>query len=910
MRTKSYTYFPVWKSISTPFIALAIVLVLGTASVVGVMQYLQNRAAIVERERERLHFAIQKSSLILQEIHSNEARAVLTLAETPPLQGIIRARENGGYDPEDNSTEKMWLDRLAQIFLANVKYSEKLLQVRLIDAAGMELLRINNVNGNAARVPDDLLQDKSQRDYVQKALQLPKGKVAFFGIDLNREFGEISLPETPILRIATPITDANDKVFGILITNIGVEKTLADFSDAVPAADLLFLTNSKGDYISHHDPSMEFGFEYGREHRIQDDYPEIASIFAADAADSLSIQTDGSDNTGYIAEVAKIYYDSSQQGDYLVMAAISPKGELFATQTATRNQIIAVTLSIALVSAAMAMLIVRRIISPLVRLTSVARQLETGSRSTSLGALVDRSDEIGVLARAISRTTQALQEKGTRLQSILEGANNPIITADALGRIQDVNKATTKMLGYNKSELVGQNVGILMNPDDAEDHPGYLTNYQSSAPERVTFMGREVMARRKDGSEVPVQISVSKSEHSGGTQITAIMTDLTEQKKVEQLKNEFISTVSHELRTPLTSIKGSLSLLKASVLGDLPEQARPMVEIALNNSNRLVRLINSILDIEKMEAGKMSFDFKPLNLGSFLERSVEGNKGYASELGVKVELSPVDHNLRIEADSDRMQQVIDNLLSNAAKFSPRGGTIKIDTELRNPNTVRISVRDEGPGIPLEFQEKLFEKFAQADATNTRTVGGTGLGLTIAKSFVEAHSGSIGFTTQKDVGTSFYIDLPVLKQSTHRKRKDHEKPMPRVLICEDDADHIEILSQLAEPLANIAVARTCERARLALEEQKFDLVILDLIMSDGSGEDLLPLIKSQKPYAPKVLLFSISDQVMELAPKVDAALLKSQSSTVALRRQIELLLSDAAKRNEAAATIPIIHGSNI
>jgi signal transduction histidine kinase len=246
----------------------------------------------------------------------------------------------------------------------------------------------------------------------------------------------------------------------------------------------------------------------------------------------------------------------------------------------------------------------------------------------------------------------------------------------------------------------------------------------------------------------------------------SVARDLTERKKVEQMKNEFISTVSHELRTPVTSIRGSLGLLAGGVAGELTKQARELVDIATSNSERLILLINDILDIEKIESGKMRFNLGPVRLREVLDTALQANRGYAQRFGVELVLAGEAPDITVTADGDRLLQVLANLLSNAAKFSPAGGKVEVSAARRGDG-VRVQVRDHGSGIPADFQDKIFGKFSQADSSDTRRLGGTGLGLSIAKAIVEKHGGTIGFETAPGAGTTFHFDLPLAPPAVER-----------------------------------------------------------------------------------------------------------------------------------------------
>jgi signal transduction histidine kinase len=232
-----------------------------------------------------------------------------------------------------------------------------------------------------------------------------------------------------------------------------------------------------------------------------------------------------------------------------------------------------------------------------------------------------------------------------------------------------------------------------------------------------------------------------------------------ERKRLERLKDEFVSTVSHELRTPLTSITGSLGLLMGQATGTIPVPMARLLEIAHKNCKRLVRLVNDILDIEKLESGRLVFDAKRIDVLSLVEHSVEASQSFAESEGIQLRMeSDANAEVDIRADADRLSQVLANLLSNAIKFSVRGDEVIVTVE-KEVDLVRIMVRDHGPGISAEFRPHIFGRFAQADATSTRQKGGTGLGLYLVKKIVDRFNGVVDFVDAPGGGTIFKIELP-------------------------------------------------------------------------------------------------------------------------------------------------------
>jgi len=346
------------------------------------------------------------------------------------------------------------------------------------------------------------------------------------------------------------------------------------------------------------------------------------------------------------------------------------------------------------------------------------------------------------------------------LNAILQGTAEGIITIDNDGVIETYNDMAEKMFGYSAAETIGHSVSMLIPEDDRENHLGYVKNSRL-VTSKIVNKARGLYGRRKDGSKFPLEINVSKMEIADHVLFIGIVRDITKQKEVDRIKNEFISTVSHELRTPLTSIKGSLGLVTLGAFGALPEPARDLIEIAKKNSERLIDLVNDILDVEKLESGTLALHFETLDLSKLVADVIDTNDGLAREFGVNFVCRDLDPDAMVRGDSNRLTQIIANLLSNAAKFSPSGQDVEISV-LRESDTVKVSVSDRGPGIPEEFRTRIFERFSQADGTDARDKGGSGLGLNITRSFVEKHGGLIDYESKVGVGSTFFFTLPALK----------------------------------------------------------------------------------------------------------------------------------------------------
>ena len=263
----------------------------------------------------------------------------------------------------------------------------------------------------------------------------------------------------------------------------------------------------------------------------------------------------------------------------------------------------------------------------------------------------------------------------------------------------------------------------------------------------------------REGRQIPIMFGVSKLADSENEWVGFVL-DLREQKRIDHLKSEFISIVSHELRTPLTSIRGAMGLLESGVVGELPAKALHLVQIAHKNSQRLTALVNDILDMEKLATGQMALNMREINLCELLPQALDANAPYAETYRVRYQLQTELGHALVFADGDRLMQVMANILSNAAKFSSEGDVVEVRLITQDDQYV-IEVEDHGRGIPTDFHDRIFGKFAQATDSSTRQKEGAGLGLHISKTLVEKMLGRIGFSSEEKVKTVFWISLPKL-----------------------------------------------------------------------------------------------------------------------------------------------------
>lgn len=369
--------------------------------------------------------------------------------------------------------------------------------------------------------------------------------------------------------------------------------------------------------------------------------------------------------------------------------------------------------------------------------------------------------EVALVATDVTTIRTGVSEK--RFQNTLELMQDQVIvmrpgTFDVLY----CNTAAINNLSLNRMGGVwqGKRAADFITPEDFQLLKARCEAIELGPQRRIIWE-----ADSKVGKTFEISLEYCLPEHDE-PRIVAMYRDISERKVAERAKNDFIATVSHELRTPLTSMKGALSLAASGAVGEMPEKVEKLVKLANSNCERLHLLIDDILDLEKIESGNMDFNLGPCDLRQMISEATDENMHYANQFGVTIshQFASDDEDYITYGDQGRLRQVMDNLMSNAAKFSPPGGEVLV-TVKRHRGRLRIAVRDYGPGIPKAAQPTIFDKFTQADTSDTRSKGGTGLGLAIARQIVDHHKGSLFFVSEDGAGTEFFCDLPILEGET-------------------------------------------------------------------------------------------------------------------------------------------------
>jgi len=458
------------------------------------------------------------------------------------------------------------------------------------------------------------------------------------------------------------------------------------------------------------------------------------------------------------------------------------------------------------------------------------------------------------------RMEEELKASEERYRDLFENANDGIYILDRAGRIVSFNRKAEEITGYTVEEVRGQSYTLFLppGPERKKARRAFLKNMRGQ-PDKT-----ELTIIRKDGREVILELSTRPIWQGGQiVGIQGIARDITERKELERLKSDFISTVSHELRTPLTSIKGYVDLVLAGDVGPLTPEQKEFLTIVSQNTTRLTELINDLLEIERLESGKIEFEFAELDLAEVLENVARSLHVNAEQKGLEF-LTEIPSGLKVRGDRDRLTQVFLNLLSNAIKYTP-AGTVELRAH-QEDDAVVVEVRDTGIGLSESDLQKLFQKFFRSDNPYVRKVGGTGLGLSIAKAIVERHGGTITVTSQLGQGSTFTVRLPALARP--------ERPL--VLVIEDEVAIARLIAKYIEKMGYRAV--TAYSAREGFDQAvrlKPDLITLDVLMPDLDGFALIQQLKAhpETAHIPVIFLSIVQDRQQGLRLGASAFLTK-------------------------------------
>jgi PAS domain S-box-containing protein len=900
----------------------SVLLVLLSAGMISGLFYNKTTNLLVDHALDTVFKEVQYAGDKLKSIINTQDEDVLFLADTPPIQGIFRAELNQGYDQQGKTDIAEWYKRLATIFRSQLLRKSDYLSIRFMDSRGQELVVATRQGNQVISLSGEQLQDKSNRDYVLETLKLPEGAVYVSEMNLNREFGKVTIPHQEVIRSATPIYDEKSgKIRGLLSITAEIGGKLHAIQSSVrkQSHSEIYITNELGDFLLHPDSTKSYGFDQGKRHTIQKEFPAFNNLYLPENWDKELSLKPGSSREWQVLNLTKIFFDANNSKRFIAVIISHDYASIAEEQSKVLDDMLSWILLLIISAAGLGIWFAVNLTRPLNQITQ-AMEDYIHQRNRKEKMPVHLNNEIGVMARIYQTLINQVQDAHTNLEAmntelearvkartnelemsevsqraIVENIIDGLITIDSKGNITSFNPAASKIFGYSVDEVMDRNIKILMPEPYNSEQDGYLHNYLTTGVKKVMGLGREVMGKRKDGTTFPMDLSVSEMMINEEHMFTGIVRDITERKKVEQMKSEFISTVSHELRTPLTSIRGALGLVMGKAAEQLPPKMLKMLQMANRNSERLTLLINDILDLEKIESGNLEFDFTSTDLIQLAQQAMADNEGFASQHKVKLKLDTDLEQAFVLGDSHRLMQVFANFISNAVKYSHDNGTVKI-TVVSNDVGYRVAVHDNGSGIPEEFRHRIFQRFAQADSSDTREKGGTGLGLSITKAIVERHGGNIDYESELSKGSVFYFDLPATQQVAGGKAKLLGDGS--VLICEDNSDVAEIIAEMLKT-ADLAsdIASTAENARELLAEKSYDLMLLDLTLPDIDGLIFLKELRANPKSMDMPIIISGRAKEGQAEFSGDAVMVVDWIQKPVDQAQLERALREALRRNE-------------
>ena len=493
-----------------------------------------------------------------------------------------------------------------------------------------------------------------------------------------------------------------------------------------------------------------------------------------------------------------------------------------------------------------------------------------------------------ILRSRYSQSQQKTIENENRLSAFLESASDPIISIDTFGTIQSMNSAVEKQFGYQHEELLGENVNILMPNPYRREHDQYLQTYLKTGKQNVINMLVEVPAKRKNGTSFPVELSVSESVVNGKKSFLGIIRDISERKesekelqhayakleerikerteelwhsknqaeKTNRAKSEFLSRMSHELRTPMNAILGFTQLMHESTKDPLPKVHQKRTTQILEAGNHLLELINEVLDLATIEAGKITVSLEPVCINDLVEEVVTVIRPLAQNFQVNLidQVTSHDRNY-VLADKTRLKQVLLNLVSNGIKYNRKEGSVTLSVQLEEGSNLRINITDTGMGIPEEKLTQLFDPFNRLGAEGGE-IEGTGIGMTISKKLIEVMNGSIGVTSALGEGSTFYVSLPVCFL-TLGKIESRNTPMDNaiagrketrrftILYIEDNPANLKLIEDILTDYPEVRLL-SATYAQMGIDialSHKPDLILMDINLPDIDGIEALKRLRN-------------------------------------------------------------------
>jgi len=680
------------------------------------------------------------------------------------IHSILENRDQPTIGTPSESERDLLVDYIADVFLALLETRPEYTQVRLIGLknGGKEIIRVNkNADGEVVRTPEIALQDKSGEPYFQEFVnhfqtggdmfEESMSQVIYSRVTFNRENGRISYPLSFTLRAMHPVFDETKVPVGFVIINVDYNKLLSTaFSDISPDSRVIIL-NDQGDYLNYAGEAAVTSLEVAGEY-THSPSPLVRTLL--ESSETSGIYNDD-EEVSYFKTVS---VNPRQPQRTITIAYAQPKSKILGSVGGVEWQVVLSVALIIALSVILVVVLISMIMRPLKILEAEVKRALDGE--TALNLPIQWKNELGQLARAFQKLVDRHVHTETRLSLIIENIGEGIVAIDDTGTIVSFNPACERIFQYASEDVIGKNISMLMPLRQARHHDRHLERYRQDDRRRIDWSGRVEVGMKADGTEFPMELTVTELVFEGQPLFVGIVRDISERQQAEKAKSEFLANISHELRTPLTAIKGALGLMQTPAVRERSEKAEKITSLALRNCDRLQDLIEGLLDLERIEGRKFRLNRELLGFGELLEEVSPILEELREKFGVDFDIVEGDQQAKVLGDRTQLRRVLANLLSNAAKFSKKGDRILITIgKGRHKKVARLSIEDHGCGVPEHLRETIFEKFTWADSSDTRHSGGAGIGLAISKEIVSLHGGSLKYRPLEHGGSVFSRDYP-------------------------------------------------------------------------------------------------------------------------------------------------------
>ncbi len=738
--------------------ALGVFICLFTSAALIVSNFLGNLSALRQTAERDVTFESRLLAQQLMESYDQLQNDAFALTKVEAVQGLLRASRNGGVDPVDGSTRAQLEIRAQALFRSIMQARAAYTQVRLIGLkdCGRERVRVNRIAGRLVETRPADLQRKCDRPYFRKGLTLKDGEHFFSDITYNREHGRIEEPRTPTLRVVVPVFDARARLTGLIVINEDYAKLLSRFARSVAIGHPMTISTEQGDFITRSAQGVVSRFQFHEDPSYRG--PPLPKELLASTEEAWTSNRDGS----LYASARLPAPDGGGASRVVVTLRVAHK-TLYAPAQLTLQSGLLLSIPLMLLAIVTTLGVSVRVMKPLTSMTSsIDHAMRTGAEPD---LPITREDEAGLLARAFQALLDIRRSQQARQVAIITNVCDAIVSVDEGGRILDFNPAAERLFGYEYAKVAGRHISLLIPPlsGDAGGPEDTLFGIEPTDDDHPGGHLQEREARKGDGSLFPIELTVSEIAMGNGITLrTCVLRDITPRKQMEVMQSEFISTVNHELRTPLTAIRAALGMLHHRVAGKGDAKADQLLQSALKGGERLHDLVSDILDLQRIQAGRMNYQMVECDIAALVEEAVERYQALGESRGVDLAADLPATRFIGMVDPVRFGQALGNLLSNAIKFSPPGAPVTVTVRRARAQTIEIRVTDQGPGIPASFRDKIFSRFAQADSSDARAKAGSGLGLSITKAIVENFSGTIGFESVEGRGATFVMAIPVAR----------------------------------------------------------------------------------------------------------------------------------------------------